>query len=202
MPFGLRNAAQSFQRLMDRLLSGLPYVFVYLDDILGASPTMASHLDHLRSLLTILRDNGLLVNLAKCSFALDQVDFLGHHVTAAGIAPLSTHVEAIRAFPQPTTIKDLQRFLGLINFYRRFIPKAAAILLPLTDALANNPKDLQWTTAMTTAFQAAKLALMKATRLQHPRCFQHPHRCCPPTAGARPLAALWRLPAIKSCYCT
>ena len=60
MPFGLRNSAQSFQRLMDRLLSGLPYVFVYLDDMLVASPTMTAHLDHLRSLLTILRDTASL----------------------------------------------------------------------------------------------------------------------------------------------
>ncbi len=86
---------------MDRLLSGLPYVFVYLDDMLVASPTMAAHLDHLCSLLTIFRDNGLLVNLNKCTFAWHQVDFLGHHVTATGIA----HVEAIRAFPQLATIQ-------------------------------------------------------------------------------------------------
>ncbi len=130
---------------------------------------MAAHVDHLKTLLTILRDNGLLVNLAKCTFAQPALDFLGHHVTATGIAPLPSHVEAIRAFPQPATIKDLQRFLGLMNFYRRFIPRAAASLLPLTDALVGNPKDLCWTTEMAAAFQAAKTALSRATRLVHPQ---------------------------------
>ena len=67
------------------------------------------------------------------------------------------------------SIKDLQRFLGLMNFYRRFIPRAAAILLPLTDALVGNPKDLCWTTEMAAAFQAAKLALIKSIKLVHPQ---------------------------------
>ena len=94
MPFGLRNSAQTFQRLMDNILQGLPYIFVYLDGILVASPSMAAHLDHLQNLFTILCANGLLVNLTKCNFAQRELDFLGHHVTAAGITPLRSHVDA------------------------------------------------------------------------------------------------------------
>lgn len=169
MPFGLRNAAQTFQRLMDNLLQGLPYLFVYLDDILVASDTLDQHIQHLNQLLTILKDNGLIVNLNKCVFAQPSLDFLGHHLSSEGITPLPSSVTAISAFPQPQTIKDLQRFLGLINFYRRFIPTAASILIPLTNALLGSPKKLIWTPQMTTAFTTVKAVLTKATLLAHPQ---------------------------------
>ena len=169
MPFGLRNAAQTFQRLMDNLLQGLPFIFVYLDDILVASNNMQQHQQHLQQLFTILRDNGLLVNIDKCLFAQSTLSFLGHTVSATGITPLPATVKSINTFPQPQNIKDLQRFLGLINFYRRFIPAAAALLRPLTDALIGNPKQLQWTPALNTAFLAAKTALSQATLLAHPQ---------------------------------
>ena len=169
MPFGLRNSAQTFQRLMDNLLQGLPFIFVYLDDILVASPNLQAHLQHLQQLLTILRDNGLLVNISKCVFAQQQLPFLGHTVSASGITPLPSAVSAVNNFPQPQTLKDLQRFLGLINFYRRFLPAAAAMLRPLTDALAGKPKKLIWNSQMSTAFQQAKATLSQATLLAHPQ---------------------------------
>ncbi len=165
MPFGLRNAAQTFQRLMDNLLHGLPFIFVYLDDILVASSNLQDHLQHLHQLLTILRNNGLLVNLSKCLFAQTSLPFLGHTVSQQGITPLPTAITAISTFPQPQSLKDL----GLINFYCCFIPAAAATLRPLTNALTGNPKKLLWSATMTTAFQAAKQALSKATLLAHPQ---------------------------------
>lgn len=168
MPFGLRNAAQTFQRLMDHILQGLPFIFVYLDDILIASPDIEQHYHHLQQLFTILQNNGLLVNIEKCQFAQSSLSFLGHTVSSAGITPLPATVTAINNFPQPQTIKDLQRFLGLINFYRRFIPAAAAMLRPLTDALIGNPKKLSWSDTMSSAFTAAKTALSSATILAHP----------------------------------
>ena len=142
MPNGLCNAAQTFQRLLDNNLHNLPFAFVYLDDILNASSSFSQHLRHLHQLLSLLAANGILVNPAKCSFTQSSVDFLGHHVTAAGITPLSSHVQAILDYPQPTTVKDLLRFLGLINLDRCFVPHAAAILRPLTDALIGTPKFL------------------------------------------------------------
>ena len=81
---------------------------------------------------------------------------------------LHPNVQAILDYPLPTTVKDLQRFLGLINFYRRFVPHAAAILRPLTDALVGAPKTLSWTPSMTTAFHQAQHALSHATLLAHP----------------------------------
>ena len=95
------------------------------------------------------------------------MDFLGHHVSTAGVPPLSSHIQAITDYPQPTSIKDLQRFLGVINFYRRFVPHAAAVLHPLNDALIGSPKLLSWTPAMSHSFQQAQTALSHATLLAH-----------------------------------
>jgi Reverse transcriptase (RNA-dependent DNA polymerase) len=105
MPFGLKNAAQTFQRLMDHLLQGLPFVFVYLDDILVASPSLAEHEVHLRQVLGVLRDNGLVVNPDKCQFARETIEFLGHVVTKDGLSPLESHVGALVDFPPPGNIK-------------------------------------------------------------------------------------------------
>ena len=85
MPFGLKNASMSFQRFMDRILGGLPFVLIYLDDILVASPDRATHKAHLRAVLQILRENGLVLNRSKCKFFRSEVEFLGLRVTA-GIA--------------------------------------------------------------------------------------------------------------------
>ena len=172
MPFGLKNAGMTFQRFMDRVLVGLPYVLVYMDDILVASPDRLSHVGHLRAVLERLRENGLVLNSSKCLFFQQSVEFLGQHVSAAGVAPLAQHVEAIRSFPLPVTVKDLQGFLGAVNFYRKFISSAAKILLPLTDALKGGKagtEALSWSEPMLAAFSAIKTALLTATCLVYPR---------------------------------
>jgi hypothetical protein len=107
MPFGLKNAAQTFQRLMDRLFRHLTFVFVYLDDILIASKTEAEHMVHLKQVLAILQENGLQINPSKYIFAASSLSFLGHHVDATGIAPLRRHVQALMDFSPPCDIKQL-----------------------------------------------------------------------------------------------
>lgn len=168
MPFGLKNSAQTFQRLMDRLFRHLPFVFSYLDDHLIASKTWEEHLLHIQQFLSVCADNGLQLNKDKCVFAVTELAFLGHHVSAAGLVPLPRHVTSLQEFPAPSTVKELQRFLGLINFYRRFLPGIAGILRPLTDALAGKPRCLQWTTERELAFRQAKEALAAAVPLAHP----------------------------------
>jgi len=168
MPFGLMNAAQTFQRLMDRLFRGLPFVFTYLDDHLIASRTLEEHMEHLSQFFQVLQDNGLVINPGKCNFASTSVKFLGHMVDGNGIKPLPVHVQAIQEFPPPTTVKQLQQFLGMINFYRRFLPRIAAILRPLTDLLRGSPKTLDWSAHAADAFLAAKAALIAAVPLSHP----------------------------------
>jgi Reverse transcriptase (RNA-dependent DNA polymerase) len=106
----------TFQRLMDSILNDLPYVFMYLDDILITSPCLDPYCSHVAKVLRILLENGLVINAAKCVFGASSVEFLGHLVTASGISPLTDRVAAIRFFPWPTTIKELQAFLGLLNF--------------------------------------------------------------------------------------
>jgi hypothetical protein len=165
MPFGLTNAAQTFQRLMDRLFRHLPFVFTYLDDHLIASTTMEEHLEHLRIFFEILRDNGLTINPSKCSFAVSSVRFFWHMVSESRVVPLPRHVEVISGFPHPTDLRQLQQFLGLINFYPRFLPAIAGVLKLLTDLLRGTSKKLLWSSAADAAFTKAKAALVAAAPL-------------------------------------
>jgi transposase InsO family protein len=171
MPFGLRNAGSSFQRMMDRVLTGLPFAYCYLDDLRIASPDRATHFSHLRQVFGRLRDFGLVISLEKCDFCVDSFEFLGHQVSALGARPVHSYVEAVKERRPPTTVRELQVFLGLVNFYRRFIPGVARDLLPLTDALKGNKpasEKLDWSPALQAAFERAKAALSEATWLAHP----------------------------------
>ena len=103
-PFGLKNAGQDFQRLMDS-------IYVYIDDILVASDSPEQHMEDLKTVFKVLADNGLVVQRSKCVLGKSSLEFLGYHVDANGVAPFPTRVEAIREVPPPTTIKELQRFL-------------------------------------------------------------------------------------------
>ena len=171
MPFGLRNAGQSFQRFMDEVLHGVQNTFVYLDDVLVASPTHVEHKQDLQNVLQHLKSSGLVLNQEKCVFTASQVEYLGHLVDASGIRPLPARVAAIAQFPSPTTRAELQRFLGMVNYYRRFLKSAAPVLKPLTDATrgpgGRNTK-IPWSAEMATAFGAAKTALANAAVLVHP----------------------------------
>ena len=138
MPFGLKNAAQTFQRLMDTVCQSLDFVYVYLDDILVASQTQQEHLRHLRSLFEKLGAFGLVINVNKCQFGPRQIDFLGHSIDARGARPLATKEEAIQQFPTPTSLKSLQQFAGMLNFYHCFIPASARIMAPIYQALKRN----------------------------------------------------------------
>jgi hypothetical protein len=136
-----------------------------------ASSSRQQHLGHLQQLLQRLQDHGLVINLEKCVFAAPCVEFLGHEVTAAGAKPLRSHVEAIEKFPLPHTFKQLQAFLGLVNFYHRFVPRAAQFLRPLTDVLGGGQKGstpVTWSASMRSAFHTAKAAVAEATFLAHP----------------------------------
>lgn len=155
---------------MDVVLRGLSFVFVYLDDILVASASKDEHLSHLRLLFSRLRQHGLIINPAKCSFGQSSMDFLGHHITPAGAVPLPSKVEAIRQLPRPATVRALQEFLGMVNFYHRFIPQAARLMCPLYEALkVKTPKRiLSWSDDMVKAFEDTKATLAGATMLAHP----------------------------------
>ena len=169
MPFGLKNAAQSFQRLMDSVCRGLDSVFVYIDDILVASRNTTQHKLHLHQLFECLQEHGLVLNMAKCQFGQTTIDFLGHRITQHGAMPLPSKVEAITQFKQPVTLKGLQEFVGMVNFYRRFIPSAAQVMAPLFAALTGKTKAVAWNEGMIKAFQDTKAARARAVLLTHPR---------------------------------
>ena len=140
MPFGLRNAAQTLQCFIDQLLRGLPFCYAYIDDLLIASSSPEEHMSHLRQVLQHLSEHGIVINPAKSVLGVPHDDFLGHRVHAQGISPLDEKVNVIRAFPRPNSLRQLREFLGLINFYHRFIPNCAAILEPLNSMLSSPTK--------------------------------------------------------------
>lgn len=131
MPFGLCNAAQTFQRFIRKVLEGLDFVHAYLDDLLIASSTPEEHIKQLRTVFTRLREFGLTINANKCTFGTESLEYLGHHITAAGSKPLSDKVQAVMDFKRPNTLAQLRQFLGMLNFYRRHIKDAATTQAPL-----------------------------------------------------------------------
>lgn len=167
-PFGLKNAAQAFQRLMDSVCRGLDFVFVYLDDILVSSKSTVQHEAHLRTVFQRLASHGLVINEGKCQFGATTIDYLGHRITSQGALPLPAKVDAIRAFARPTTVKGLQQFAGMVNFYHRFVPNAAHIMRHIYAALAGKPVTLVWSDDLEDAFTTSKEALARATMLVHP----------------------------------
>ena len=130
-PFGLRNSGQTFQRFIDHVTRGLDFVFVYLDDLLVTSPDHRMHKKHFKTLFTRLAEYGIIIGPEKCQFGSTELSFLGYHVSAAGISPLPSAVDAIVNFVRPEKPKALRRFLGMINYYHRFIRKCTDKLTPL-----------------------------------------------------------------------
>jgi len=165
------NAGSTFQRKADRAVADLKAVFAYLDDMQVASKNREDHAVHLRQLFLQLREHKLVINLEKCVFGVESIEFLGHQVSAAGAKPLTAHVKAIQKHPRPTIVRELQGFLGMVNFYRRFLAGAAGILKPLTDALRGKLAQtarLSWSPAMEEAFVRIKEDLARVAILAHP----------------------------------
>lgn len=174
MAFGLRNASQTFQRFIDEVCRGLNFCFPFIDDILVASRTPQEHEEHLRTLFKRLEDYGVVLNAAKCELGVPELTFLGYRISAAGSQPPAERVAAIRQFPRPSTFADLRRFLGALNFYRRFLPHAAGLQAPLTNLLGDSTqnkgaKPILWTPELNAAFEACKESLASNTLLAHPR---------------------------------
>ena len=163
--FSLRNSGATFQRMMDQIFGHLPYCKVYIDDILVASENHREHREHLRSVLELLHTNGLVIRRDKCVFGASTIDFLIHDISGDGVRPLPSKVDAVNKFPKPTTVKQLQEFLGMINYYHRFIPNAAEILSPLYRLSDTKQKELE---GWTPDHEHAKEALVQAATLATP----------------------------------
>ena len=130
-PFGLAQAPTYFQRLVNEVLSGLAFAFGYLDDILIFSPDMETHLKHLRILFERLRSADLKLKEIKCNFLKKHIQYLGHIISGEGITPVPEKLESIQKMLPPRTPKEVKQFLGLIGYYRKFIPQFSDLARPL-----------------------------------------------------------------------
>ena len=166
-PFGLSQAPAYFQRLVHEVLKGITFAFGYLDDILIFSPDNKTHLEHLEVVFQRLREADLKLKASKCNFFKKHIQYLGHLVSGEGIEPLPEKLEAVRKMPPPTTPKEIRQFLGLVGYYRKFVPKFADIARPLTN-LTKLDVPYDWTNRCQEAFEFLKQMLLKEPILKYP----------------------------------
>ncbi|GJZ92011.1 cytochrome P450 78A7-like protein [Tanacetum coccineum] len=169
MPYGLTNAPVTFCTLINKLFHPFldKFMVVYLDDIVVYSHTLEEHVLHLKQVFQVLRDNELYVKLEKCSFAQDEVEFLGHKIKDGGLMMDGAKIKAIQDWEPPTKVTELISFLGLVNYYRRFIMGYSAIASPLTDLLKKN-KAWIWDEECQAASKSLKKAVMEEPVLRLP----------------------------------
>ncbi|KAK1693348.1 hypothetical protein QYE76_010045 [Lolium multiflorum] len=168
MPFGLCNAPATFQCVMNSVLRPClrRSVLVFMDDILVYSPSLEQHREHLREVLTLLRDDKLFVKRSKCSFACHTLEYLGHIVSADGVATDPKKTQAMQDWTQPTNVTELRGFLRLTGYYRKFVKNYGIIAKPLTNLLKK--KGFLWTVQASEAFLALKAAMTSTPVLQLP----------------------------------
>ena len=181
--FGLSNGPSSWQKYVDAILSDIPGVFCYLDDILLCSADVERHMSTLKTIFQRLSDNGITLALDKCEFGQSTVEYLGYQVSSTGICPLKRKIEAIERIPAPTTQKALLHFLGALNYFRSSLSglikegryhNAANLLQPLYSAatvpMKSNKFEEVWNNSpvLKQAFLDAKSLLIRAAELTHP----------------------------------
>ena len=166
LPFGIASAPALFQKLMDSVLQGIPNVICYIDDILVTGADDDDHLHTLGIVLQRLQSYGFRMRRDKCAFLQPSVEYLGHKIDAEGLHALPSKVEAIIRAPAPTNVQELRSFLGLLNYYGKFIPNLATLIHPL-NSLLQHGKPWAWTKDCSQAFQQAKEALSSSSVLVH-----------------------------------
>ena len=169
LAMGLCGAPAYFQQTMNRVFEGMigKSLLVYLDDVLALGETWEEHLQNLRHVFERLRKANLKLKATKCRFAMDRVKFLGHELSADGISKDSDKIQPIRDYPVPKSVKELQSFLGVLGYYRKFVLGYAQIAAPLNELLR---KDIpfEWTPARQSAFDTLKSALCENVTLSFP----------------------------------
>ena len=176
MPFGLTNAPISFQTLMSSVLRDMNWksVLVYVDDILIFSHSFQEHLAHLEQVFDRLREANLKLHPSKCHFAVKQLNFLGHIISRNGVEVDPEKTKAMSEFPTPKSQTQVRRFLGMANYYRRFIKDYSKIATPLYALLKSTcNKKLQWTEECEQAFQTLKAMLLSTPVLAYPDPLKH-----------------------------
>lgn len=171
--FGLTNAPAVFQRFINSIFQDLIdiCVVIYLDDILIFSDNLESHITHVKEVFKRLKSNNLVAKASKCFFHSDRLTFLGHVISPDGIRMDNSKVDAIRNVPPPKNLKDLRSFLGLANYYRKFIKSFSSLAYPLT-TLTRKDVSFNWTKEVDNSFNAIKDAICNDVLLTHPKMDQ------------------------------
>ena len=169
MPFGLRNAPATFQRVMDQVLTGLQGIelFVYMDDIVVYASSLVDHAQKLKALLGRLKTAGLSLQSEKCYFLKKEIAYLGHVITQEGVKPDPRKIEAVKNVPVPKGKKNIKQFLGLVGYYRRFIHNFAKIAQRLTQILKED-FHFRWTSIQHEAFEILRDKICSEPILQYP----------------------------------
>ena len=169
LPMGLCNAPGTFMQLMNQTFADMldKSVLCFLDDILIFSRTEEEHLQHLRTVLTRLREQELYVKMSKCAFMQREVGFLGHRIGADGLRVAPDKISAVQQWPRPRSVTDVRAFLGLANFYRRFVRDYSRIAMPLTE-LTKDTVMWRWGPEQQSAFDLLKAALCAPPVLRVP----------------------------------
>ena len=166
LPFGVASAPAIFQQLMERVLQGLSGVVCYMDDVLVTGQSDREHLENLERVLERLRQHGMRLKKGKCYFMQQSVEYLGYKIDSVGLHATQDKVEAIASAPQPKDIRQLRPFLGLVNYYGKFVKNLATAAKPLYNLLQRNVK-WKWTSDCEAAFCTLKEQLMSTTVLVH-----------------------------------
>lgn len=169
MPFGLTNAPSTFMRLMNHVFKDFhgKFIVVYFDDILIFSQNLDEHLEHLKQVFEVLRNQRLFANLKKCTFCVDRVVFLGFVVSSKGVEVDDEKIKAIKEWPKPNSVTEVRSFHGLASFYRRFVRDFSTIAAPLTEVIKKD-KVFTWGKEQDDAFNLLKDKLCSAPLLQLP----------------------------------
>ena len=158
-PFGLAQAPANFQRLINEILSGFNFAFGYLDDILVFSPDITTHLQHLRLLFTRLREANLKLKEIKCNFLKRHIQYLRHIMSGEGITPLPEKLSSIQKMLPPKSPREIKQFLGLIDYYRMFVPRFSD-LARLLNALTRKNTEFEWTQKCQESFKLLTTSLL------------------------------------------
>lgn len=167
-PFGIKTSPSALIKFLHQILNKYDnFCIHYFDDILIFSNSLEEHLVHLNIIFNTLKENGMKLNLQKCLIAQKEVEYLGHILSGQGIKIDETRIKEIREFPRPRKLKSLRSFLGLLSYYRQFIPAYSTKTLPLLELLKKGVK-WNWSQKHEEAFQTLKQAFAETLLLYHP----------------------------------
>ncbi|RWS18228.1 uncharacterized protein B4U80_08988, partial [Leptotrombidium deliense] len=162
MPFGVSAAAAIFQRQSDRMFRNLKGVANFVHDIVPSGKTEKEHLENLRKVFEVMRENGIHANKKKCKFGVSRISYIGHDFVPGGVMPSQDKVRAIKKAPEPKNVTQLKSYLGGLGYYGRFMPNLSSVVEKLYK-LTQKDMTWKWTNTGTTAFNKSKELLLSDT---------------------------------------